>query len=67
MEGDKKSSKDDGALRDANTQGGERRERISKHQLGGQSPGKQGILQATSGAEGTHPDTGHQGELSASQ
>lgn len=31
VEGDKKSSKDDGALRDTDTQGGERRERISKH------------------------------------
>lgn len=38
VEGDKKSSKDDRPLGDANTQGGERRARISIHSEGGQSP-----------------------------
>lgn len=38
VEEDKKSSKDDRHLGDANTQGGERRGRISIHSEGGQSP-----------------------------
>ena len=63
VEEHKKSSKDDRHLGDANTQGGERRGRISIHSEGGQRPPFfQGILEAISGVGGptlTHATEGN--------